>query len=156
MGRKRENHKREVNPDPVYDDLMVTKTINALMSQGRKSVAERIFYGSMDLIQERTGQDGIEVFRKAVENTKPSLEVKSRRIGGATYQVPIEVKPDRRQALATRWLIIAARGRHENSMVERFANELLEASTGRGNAMKKKEDTHRMADANQAFAHFRW
>jgi small subunit ribosomal protein S7 len=156
MGRKKFVRKREILPDPKFNDVVVAKFINSLMSQGKRSIAEAIFYGAMDNIQERTGDEGIKVFKKGLENAKPLLEVKSRRVGGATYQVPIEVKPSRRQSLGSRWIIEAARGRPEHSMAERLAAELIEASNGRGGAMKKREDVHKMADANKAFAHYRW
>ena len=156
MSRKSFIRKREVLPDPKFHDVVVTKFVNSLLKQGKRSVAERIFYGSMDLIQEKTGEEGIKVFKKGLENLKPLLEVKSRRVGGANYQVPVEVKPARRQSLASRWLIDAARGRPEHSMAERLAAEVIEASNGRGAAMKKREDVHKMAEANKAFAHYRW
>jgi len=156
MSRKSFIRKREVLPDPKFHDVVVTKFVNSLLQQGKRSVAERIFYGSMDIIQTRTGEEGIKVFKKALENVKPLLEVKSRRVGGATYQVPVEVKPARRQSLASRWIIEAARGRGEHSMAERLASEFIEASNARGGAMKKREDVHKMADANKAFAHYRW
>ncbi len=156
MARKKRAQVREVQPDPKYGDLIVTRFMNSLFSQGKRSAAERIFYGSMDTIQERTGEEGLLIFKKALENVRPLLEVKSRRVGGATYQVPIEVKVERGISLAGRWLIEAARGRSEHTMGDRLANELLEASNGRGGAMKKREDVHRMAEANRAFSHFRW
>ncbi|WP_303852646.1 30S ribosomal protein S7 [Seleniivibrio woodruffii] len=156
MARRRVAKKREVLGDPVYGDTLVTKFINSLMYDGKKSVAERVFYQTLELIKAKTGKEGIEVFRQAVENVKPQLEVKSRRVGGATYQVPIEVKQSRKQALSIRWLINASRGRKERTMVDRFAFELIDASENKGNAFKKKEDTHKMAEANRAFAHFRW
>jgi small subunit ribosomal protein S7 len=156
MGRKKFVRKREVDPDPKFNDVVVTKFISSLLQQGKKSTAESIFYGCVDLIQERTGEEGLKVFKKGLENVKPLLEVKSRRVGGATYQVPVEVKPARRQSLASRWLIEAARGRPEHSMAERLAAEVIEASNGRGGALKKREDVHKMAEANKAFAHYRW
>ncbi len=156
MGRKKFVRKREILPDPKFNDVVVAKFINSLMSQGKRSTAEAIFYRCVDNIQERTGDDGLKLFKKAMENVKPLLEVKSRRVGGATYQVPVEVKPARRQSLASRWLIEAARGRPEHSMAERLAAEAIEASNGRGGAMKKREDVHKMAEANKAFAHYRW
>lgn len=156
MARRRVAKKREVLGDPVYGDTLVTKFINSLMFDGKKSVAERVFYQTLDTIKTRTGKEGIEVFRAAVENVKPQLEVKSRRVGGATYQVPIEVKLSRKQALSIRWLINASRGKKERTMVDRLAIELIDASENKGNACKKKEDTHKMAEANRAFAHFRW
>jgi small subunit ribosomal protein S7 len=148
--------KREILPDPVYQSPLVTRFINCMMIKGRKSTAERIFYGAMDTIKERTSEDPLRVFRKAVDNVKPALEVKSRRVGGSNYQVPIEVRPQRRTALALRWLIGYARSRPEKSMHEKLANELMDAASARGAAFKKKDDTHRMAEANKAFAHYRW
>lgn len=156
MARKGFNRRREVLPDPKFNDVVVTKFVNALLKEGKRSTAESIFYGSCDIIQTRTGEEGVKVFKKALENVKPLLEVKSRRVGGATYQVPVEVKPARRQSLASRWIIDAARGRGEHSMSERLASELIEAANARGGAMKKREDVHKMADANKAFAHYRW
>jgi len=156
MARRRVAKKREVLGDPVYSDTLVTKFINSLMFDGKKSVAERVFYETLELIKERSGKEGIEVFRQAVENVKPSLEVKSRRVGGATYQVPIEVRPIRKQALSIRWILAASRSKKERTMVERLSGELLDASEGKGIAFKRKEDTHKMAEANRAFAHFRW
>jgi len=156
MSRKSFIRKREVLPDPKFHDVVVTKFINTILRQGKRSVAERIFYGSIDLVGEKTGEEGLKVFKKGLENLKPLLEVKSRRVGGANYQVPVEVKPARRQSLASRWLIDAARNRPEHSMAERLAAEIIEASNGRGSAMKKREDVHKMAEANKAFAHYRW
>jgi len=156
MARKKLFTKREKFPDPIYRDLLVTKFISVLMKAGKKSTAEHILYGAMDEIQNRSGQAGIDTFKKAIENIRPLLEVKSRRVGGATYQVPIDVNHDRGQALAVRWVIEAARSRSENTMKDRLASELIEAANERGTAMKKREDVHRMADANRAFAHFRW
>lgn len=156
MGRKKFVRKREILPDPKFNDIVVAKFVSSLLIQGKKSVAESIFYGSIDAVNQRTGDDGLKVFKKALENVKPILEVKSRRVGGATYQVPIEVKPARRQSLASRWIIDSARGRPEHSMAERLAAEFIEASNGRGGAMKKREDVHKMAEANKAFAHYRW
>ncbi len=156
MPRRKRPQKREILPDPKYNSVLVAKFINCLMMQGKKSLAERIFYTALQRIEEKTGKNGLEVFEKAVANTKPLLEVKSRRVGGATYQVPVEVRPERQQSLAIRWLIAAARLRSEHTMSERLANELIAASKGEGAAIKKKEDTHRMAEANKAFAHFRW
>ena len=156
MARRRVAKKRETLPDPIYRDALVTKFINSLMYSGCKSTAEGIFYRSMDLIKKRGGEDGVEVFRKALENIRPVLEVKSRRVGGATYQVPTEVRHERREALSIKWLITASRGRKERTMVERLASEVMDAAGGKGNAMKKREETHRMAEANRAFAHFRW
>jgi len=145
-----------VLPDPVYQSPLVTKFINCMMLDGKRSTTERIFYGAMDTIKERTNEDPLKVFRNAVDNVKPALEVKSRRVGGSNYQVPVEVRPQRRMALALRWLISFARARPEKSMDEKLANEIVDAANGRGAAFKKKEDTHRMAEANKAFAHFRW
>ena len=156
MSRRNRAEKRQIQPDSRYGSQTVAKFINALMFDGKKSTAERIFYDAMDIIEEKSGQPGEGVFRTALTNAKPALEVKSRRVGGATYQVPIEVRPDRRTALATRWLIGFARGRSEKSMAERLAGELLAASRGEGSTIKKKDDTHRMAEANKAFAHYRW
>jgi len=154
--RRRAAEKREVNPDPKFNDLVVTKFINCLMEDGKRSVAEAIFYSALDKLQQRSGREPLELFHEAVENVKPSLEVKSRRVGGATYQVPIEVRPDRRQALALRWLIGTAKKRAEKTMTDRLANELQDAANGRGAAFKKREDTLRMAEANRAFSHYRW
>jgi small subunit ribosomal protein S7 len=156
MPRRREIAKRVVLPDPKYTDRTVAKFINAIMIQGKKSTAEGIVYGAFGLLAERSGEEALEVFKKAIENVRPMLEVKSRRVGGSTYQVPVEVRSDRRNALAIRWLINYARGRGEKTMVERLAGELLDASANRGAAVKKREDTHRMAEANKAFAHYRW
>lgn len=147
---------RQILGDPKYDSLVAAKFMNALMVDGKKSIAESIFYEAMDIIEERSAQPGLQVFNQAVQNVKPSLEVKSRRVGGATYQVPIEVRPDRRNALAIRWLIGFARNRGEKSMAERLASELIAASRNEGSTIKKKDDTHRMAEANKAFAHYRW
>jgi small subunit ribosomal protein S7 len=148
--------KRTVLPDARYDSQTVSKFINSLMYQGKKSTAESIFYGAMDLVEQRTGQPGVNIFKQALQNVKPVVEVKSRRVGGATYQVPVEVRPGRRTALGMRWLISYSRDRNEKSMPERLAAEIISASKGEGNAIKKKEDTHRMAEANKAFAHYRW
>ena len=156
MSRRSQAERRETPPDPRFESQTVTKFINSLMLDGKKSTAEAIFYGAVDLLEERSGQPGVNVFQQALNNAKPALEVKSRRVGGATYQVPIEVRPDRRTALAIRWLISFARGRSEKSMAERLAAELLAASRGEGSTIKKKDDTHRMAEANKAFAHYRW
>jgi small subunit ribosomal protein S7 len=156
MPRRGNIPKRKVLSDPVYQSPLVTKFINCMMLAGKKSVAEGIFYGAMDTIHERTQEDALKVFRRAMENVKPALEVKSRRVGGSNYQVPIEVRPQRRMALAIRWLIGYSRQRPEKSMHEKLANEIMDAASGRGNAFKKKEDTHRMAEANKAFAHYRW
>ena len=148
--------KREVPPDPIYQSPLVTKFINTVMKKGKKSTAEGIFYGALDLIKDRTKDDPLKAFKKAVDNVKPLLEVKSRRVGGSNYQVPIEVRPERRTALGVRWLISFSRDRSEKSMREKLANEILDASALRGGAFKKKEDTHKMAEANKAFAHYRW
>lgn len=156
MSRRKSAVKRPVPPDPRYDSQTVSKFVNSLMYQGKKSLAEGIFYKAMDLIEERTGQPGVTVFKAAVNNVKPALEVKSRRVGGASLQVPVEVRPERRTALAMRWLIEFARARSEKTMQERLAAEFILASKGEGNAIKKKDDTHRMAEANRAFAHYRW
>ncbi|MEZ5866380.1 MAG: 30S ribosomal protein S7 [Geminicoccaceae bacterium] len=154
--RRRAAEKREVLPDPKFNDLVVTKFINCLMEAGKKSVAEAIFYSALDKMQSRSGKDALEMFHEAVDNVKPTLEVRSRRVGGATYQVPIEVRPERRQALALRWLISTAQKRAEKTMTDRLANELMDAAQGRGAAFKKREDTLRMAEANRAFSHYRW
>jgi len=156
MPRRGNVPKRDMLPDPVYQSPLVSKFVNCLMMDGKKSVSEQTFYGAMDLIKERISDDPLKVFRKAVDNVKPAVEVKSRRVGGSNYQVPIEVRPARSTALALRWLIGFARSRAEHSMRERLANELMDASTQRGGAFKKKDDTHRMAEANKAFAHYRW
>ncbi len=156
MPRRRRAEKREINPDPKFGDVVLSKFINNLMYDGKKSVAEKIVYGALDRIQEKMRRDPLEVFHEAVDNVKPQVEVRSRRVGGATYQVPVEVRPDRRQALAIRWLIQAARARSENTMMERLSGELMDAAANRGAAVKKKEDTHRMAEANRAFSHYRW
>ena len=156
MSRRQKSIKRPVLADARYDSQTVSKFINVLMYQGKKSTAERIFYDAMDLVENRTSQPGVNVFKQALSNLKPVVEVKSRRVGGATYQVPVEVRPERRTALAMRWLIQYSRERGEKSMAEKLAAEGIAASKGEGNAVKKKEDTHRMADANKAFAHYRW
>jgi len=157
MPRRREVPKREILPDPIYNSQLVTKFINVLMEDGKKTVAERTFYQALEMIAERSeDNDPMKVFKKAVETVKPSVEVKSRRVGGSTYQVPIEVPPSRRLALAMRWVITSAKGRGEKTMRQRLAGEFMEAAEGRGGAVKKKEDTHRMAEANRAFAHYRW
>ncbi len=156
MARKGQARVREVAPDPKYHDRMVTKFINAVMMRGKKSLAERVFYGALDLVAERTKEDGLAVFKRALDNVRPTLEVRSRRVGGANYQVPVEVRSTRRSSLAMRWLVAASRARSERAKVERLAGELVEASNNRGGAVKKREDTHRMAEANKAFAHFRW
>jgi small subunit ribosomal protein S7 len=156
MPRRREVAKRQILPDPKYKDKLVAKFINTIMEGGKKSTAERIMYGAFDIIQDRFKGDPLETFRKALDNVKPKLEVKSRRVGGATYQVPVEVRPERRVALAMRWLVNYSRDRGEKTMRERLASEFVDASNNRGNAVKKREDTHKMADANRAFAHYRW
>jgi len=156
MPRRREVPKREILPDPIYNSQLVTKFINVVMRDGKRSVAEKILYQALETIRERTEDDPMKVFKKAVENVKPAVEVKSRRVGGSTYQVPVEVKHNRKLALSMRWLIQMAKGRGEKTMRLRLANELMDAADGRGGAVKKKEDTHRMADANKAFAHYRW
>ena len=156
MSRRRAAEKRVVFADPKYSDQVLTKFMNSLMFAGKKSTAEGIVYGALERIEKRTGQDAIKVFHEALGNVKPGAEVRSRRVGGATYQVPVEVRSDRGQALAIRWLISAARGRSEKTMTERLSGELLEAAEQRGSAVKRREDTHRMADANKAFSHYRW
>ncbi|MCC6735507.1 MAG: 30S ribosomal protein S7 [Bauldia sp.] len=156
MSRRHRAEKREIIPDPKFGDLVVTKFMNSVMEDGKKSVAESIVYGALDQIQTRSKQDPLVVFRQALDNVAPSIEVRSRRVGGATYQVPVEVRTIRRQALAIRWLLTAARGRNEKTMVERLSGELMDAANNRGNAVKKREDTHRMAEANRAFSHYRW
>lgn len=156
MPRRREVPKREVLPDPKYNSKMVAKFVNNLMRTGKKSLAERILYGAFDLIEQRSKKDPLETFHKAMDNVRPIIEVKSRRVGGATYQVPVEVRHPRRDALAMRWLIGYSRQRSERTMVQRLAGELLDAAQNRGAAIKKREDTHRMAEANKAFAHYRW
>jgi small subunit ribosomal protein S7 len=156
VSRRQKSVKRVIPADPRYDSQTVSRFMNNLMVQGKKAVAERVFYAAMDLIEQRTGQPGVNVFKQALNNVKPMLEVKSRRVGGATYQVPVEVRPERRTALAMRWVLQYTRGRSEKSMAERLAAELILASKGEGNAIKKKEDTHKMAEANRAFAHYRW
>lgn len=156
MPRRREVPKRKVIPDPQYKDRLVSKFINILMLDGKKSTAERIVYGALEMVEERTKEDPIKVFKAALDNVRPSVEVKSRRVGGANYQVPVEVRPDRRTALAFRWVRDFARGRGERTMRARLAGEILDAAQGRGAAVKKRDDTHRMAEANKAFAHYRW
>ena len=156
MSRRKSSVKRPILADARYDSQTVSKFINAMMLQGKKSTAERIFYGAMDLVESRTNQPGVNVFKAALANLKPVVEVKSRRVGGSTYQVPIEVHQERRGALAIRWIVSYARGRGEKTMTDRLAAEILDAANNRGNAVKKKEDTHRMADANKAFAHYKW
>jgi small subunit ribosomal protein S7 len=156
MSRRHRAEKREIIPDPKYSDVVVTKFMNSLMYEGKKSVAERIVYGALDRMEKRAKRDALQLFHEALDNVKPAIEVRSRRVGGATYQVPVEVRSDRRQALAIRWIISAARGRNENTMEERLSSELLDAANNRGSAVKKREDTHRMAEANRAFSHYRW
>ncbi len=156
MPRRATVVRREVLPDPVYNSQLVTKFINAVMWRGKKTVAERIFYGALKFIGERTGEDPLKVFKRAMENVRPQVEVKSRRVGGSTYQVPVEVNPDRQQSLAIRWLITYASQRHEKTMTHRLAAEFLDAAANRGATIKKRDDTHRMAEANKAFAHYRW
>ena len=156
MSRRHRADKREILPDPKFGNVVVTKFMNSIMYQGKKSVAETIVYGALEIIEGKTKQNPIQVFTQALDNVMPSIEVRSRRVGGATYQVPVEVRTDRRQALGIRWLIIAARERNEKTMTERLSAELLDASNNRGNAVKKREDTHRMAEANRAFSHYRW
>jgi len=154
--RRRRAPERPVLPDPVYGSKVVTKFINAVMLDGKKSVAQKVMYGALERIESKTGEKGIEIFNKALENVNPVMEVKSRRVGGATYQVPIEVRPVRQQSLGIRWIMEAARKRNERTMVERLSNELMDAATEKGAAFKKKEDTYKMAEANKAFAHYRW
>jgi small subunit ribosomal protein S7 len=156
MPRKGEVRRREILPDPKFHDRMVTKFINTMMNGGKKSTAERILYGAFDLIGERAKEDALGIFKRALDNVKPVVEVRSRRVGGATYQVPVEVRPTRRVSLAMRWIVQHARARNEKSMAERLAAELMDAGNNRGATIKKKEDTHRMAEANKAFAHYRW
>ena len=156
MSRRRRAEKRTILPDAKYGDLTVSKFMNNVMLDGKKSVAERIVYGALDLMQKRSGGDPVKSFHDAIENVRPHLEVRSRRVGGATYQVPMEVRTERAQALAFRWIIQMARGRSENTMTERLSGELLDAANNRGAAVKKREDTHRMAEANRAFSHYRW
>ena len=156
MARRRAAEKREVLPDPVYGDPIVSKFINSVMYEGKRSVAEHILYGAFDRMRQRSGRDPLEMFHDALQNVRPPLEVRSRRVGGATYQVPVEVRPERRQTLAIRWLIDIARRRSEKTMTDRLAGELMDAANGRGAAVKKREDTLRMAEANRAFSHYRW
>jgi len=156
MSRRHRAEKREIIPDPKFGDIVLTKFMNSIMKEGKKSAAERIVYGALDQMEQKVKQNPIELFHQALQNVMPALEVRSRRVGGATYQVPVEVRLDRRQALAIRWIISAARGRNENTMVERLSGELLDAVNNRGTAVKKREDTHRMAEANRAFSHYRW
>jgi small subunit ribosomal protein S7 len=156
MSRRHSAEKREVNPDPKFGDLILTKFMNAIMYDGKKSTAEQIVYGALDQVEKKTKGEPVQLFHQALGNVAPHVEVRSRRVGGATYQVPVDVRPERRQALAIRWLINAARGRNETTMVDRLSGELLDAANNRGSAVKKREDTHRMAEANRAFAHYRW
>ena len=156
MSRRHSAEKREIIPDPKFGDVVVTKFMNSIMYDGKKSAAESIVYGAFDIIENRTKAVPLEVFRQALDNVAPAIEVRSRRVGGATYQVPVEVRPERAQALAIRWLISAARARSEKTMAARLSGELLDAANNRGNAVKKREDTHRMAEANRAFSHYRW
>ena len=156
MSRRHKAEKREINPDPKFGDLVVTKFMNAIMYDGKKSVAETIVYGAFDAAQAKAKAEPIGLFHSALDNIAPHVEVRSRRVGGATYQVPVDVRPERRQALAIRWLITAARKRNETTMVDRLCGESLDAATNRGSAVKKREDTHKMAEANRAFSHYRW
>ncbi len=156
MSRRRAAEKREILPDPKYKDLVLAKFTNSLMFDGKKSVAEKIIYSAFDIIEKKAGQDPLKIFHEAIENVRPSVEVRSRRVGGATYQVPVEVRAARRQALAIRWIVELARKRSENTMIERLSGELLDAANNRGAAVKKREDTHKMAEANKAFSHYRW
>lgn len=156
MSRRHSAEKREIIPDPKFHDIIVTKFMNSVMYEGKKSTAERIVYGAFEIIEGKMKSDPLAVFKSALENVAPAIEVRSRRVGGATYQVPVEVRTERRQALAIRWLITAARGRNDKTMVERLSSELMDAANNRGNAVKKREDTHRMAEANRAFSHYRW
>ena len=156
MSRRHKAEKREVNPDPKFSDVVLTKFMNAVMEQGKKSTAERIVYGALEKAEAKAKSDPIRMFHEALNNVMPAVEVRSRRVGGATYQVPVEVRQERRQALAIRWIIAAARARNENTMVDRLSGELIDAAANRGSAVKKREDTHKMADANRAFSHYRW
>ncbi len=156
MSRRHSAEKRDVIPDPKYGDQVISKFMNSLMKHGKKSIAERTVYGAFDIVESKLKQDPVEVFHQALDNVMPSIEVRSRRVGGATYQVPVEVRSVRKQALAIRWLIAAARARSERTMTQRLSGELLDAFNERGNAVKKREDTHRMAEANRAFSHYRW
>jgi small subunit ribosomal protein S7 len=156
MSRRHSAEKREINPDPKFGDLVITKFMNAIMYDGKKSVAETIVYGALEQVEAKTRQEPVALFHQALENVAPHVEVRSRRVGGATYQVPVDVRTERRQALAIRWLITAARNRNETTMVDRLSGELLDAANNRGTAVKKREDTHKMAEANRAFAHYRW
>ena len=156
MSRRHRAEKREINPDPKFGDVVLTKFMNSIMLDGKKSVAERIVYGALDQVEEKAKADPVETFHAALENVAPTVEVRSRRVGGATYQVPVEVRSERRQALAIRWMIAAARNRNEQTMVQRLSGEIMDAASNRGAAVKKREDTHKMADANKAFSHYRW
>jgi small subunit ribosomal protein S7 len=156
MSRRHSAERRKVIPDPKFSDIVVSKFMNCVMQDGKKSVAESIVYGALDQVEDKLKQPSLEIFRKAIENVAPAVEVRSRRVGGATYQVPVEVRTERRQALAIRWLIYAARARNEKTMVDKLSAEIIDASNNRGTAVKKREDTHRMADANRAFSHYRW
>ena len=156
MSRRHRAEKREVNPDPKFGDVVLSKFMNSIMLDGKKSVAERIVYGALDEVEQKAKADPVETFHTALENVAPSVEVRSRRVGGATYQVPVEVRSERRQALAIRWMIAAARKRNESTMVARLSGEIMDAANNRGSAVKKREDTHKMADANKAFSHYRW
>ena len=156
MSRKRKAPVRKIYPDPKYRSVVISKFINSIMYDGKRSTAEKILYDALDKIKQKGKEDPIKVFNSAISNVKPNLEVRSRRVGGATYQVPVEVRPERRQALAIRWLIKASRGRNENTMEERLASEIIDAVSSRGAAVKKREDTHKMAEANKAFSHYRW
>lgn len=156
MARRRRPEKREILPDPQYGDIVLSKFMNSVMYDGKKSIAELIVYGAMSTVETRAKRDPLGVFHDALNNIKPGIEVRSRRVGGATYQVPVEVRPERAQALAIRWLITSARNRSENTMAARLSGELMDAANNRGNAVKKREDTHRMAEANRAFSHYRW
>ena len=156
MSRRRQAEKREVIPDAKFGDVVLAKFINSVMLQGKKGIAEKIVYGALDKMSRKGGSDPVKTFHEAIENIKPTVEVRSRRVGGATYQVPVEVRPQRRQALAFRWLVQYARERNESTMIDRLSGELLDAAANRGGAVKKREDTHRMAEANRAFSHYRW
>ena len=156
MSRRHRAEKREIIPDPKFGDLVVTKFMNSIMYDGKKSVAEQIVYGALEIVETKLKSDPLQAFKQALDNVAPAIEVRSRRVGGATYQVPVEVRMERRQALAIRWLIQAARSRNDKTMVDRLSSELIDASNNRGNAVKKREDTHRMAEANRAFSHYRW
>ncbi len=156
MSRRHSAEKRQVNPDPKFNDIVLTKFMNAVMEQGKKSTAERIVYGALEKMEAKAKSDPIQMFHDALNNVSPAVEVRSRRVGGATYQVPVEVRTERRQALAIRWIIAAARSRNESTMVDKLSGELIDAANNRGTAVKKREDTHKMAEANRAFSHYRW